>query len=99
MLFFQALFMLLAYDVLSALCRFQTIYSMVRGWKVDAQSRRTGHHRPGLHGGQLRLRLVPETGSLPAALLRHYIFAQEAWCPGADGPGRAEIALQGPCLG
>ena len=36
-LFFQALFMLLAYDILSALCRFQTIYSMVRGWKVDQQ--------------------------------------------------------------
>ena len=35
-LFFQALFMLLAYDILSALCRFQTIYSMVKGWKVAA---------------------------------------------------------------
>ena len=34
-LFFQALFMLLAYDVSSALCRFQTIHCMVRGWKVD----------------------------------------------------------------
>jgi hypothetical protein len=34
-LFLQALFMLLVYDVLSALCRFQTIYSMVRGWKVN----------------------------------------------------------------
>jgi Transglutaminase-like superfamily len=34
-LFFQALFMLLAYDVLSTLYRFQTIYSMVRGWKVN----------------------------------------------------------------
>jgi hypothetical protein len=33
-LFFQSLFMLLAYDILSALCRFQTIYSMVKGWKV-----------------------------------------------------------------
>jgi hypothetical protein len=37
-LFLQALFMLLVYDVLSALCRFQTIYSMVRGWKVRPQS-------------------------------------------------------------
>lgn len=34
-LFLQALFMLLAYDIMSALCRFQTIYSMVRGWKVN----------------------------------------------------------------
>ena len=34
-LFSQALFLLLAYDILSALCRFQTIYSMVRGWKVN----------------------------------------------------------------
>ena len=40
-LFFQALFMLLAYDILSALCRFQTIYSMVRGWKVNGQADRT----------------------------------------------------------
>jgi hypothetical protein len=38
MLFFQALFLLLAYDILSALCRFQTIYSMVRGWKVKSKS-------------------------------------------------------------
>ena len=34
-LFFQALFLLLTYDILSGLCRFQTIYSMVRGWKVN----------------------------------------------------------------
>jgi hypothetical protein len=27
--------MLLAYDILSALCCFQTIYSLVKGWKVD----------------------------------------------------------------
>jgi hypothetical protein len=33
-LFFQALFMLLAYDILRVLCRFQTMYSTVRGWKV-----------------------------------------------------------------
>lgn len=37
-LFFQALLMLLAYDVLSVLCRFQTIYSMVRGWKVNGNA-------------------------------------------------------------
>ena len=34
-LFFQVLFMLLAYDILSAFCRFRTICSMVRGWKVN----------------------------------------------------------------
>jgi hypothetical protein len=34
-LFFRALFMLLAFDVSSALCRFQTIHCMVRGWKVN----------------------------------------------------------------
>ena len=38
MLFFQALLMLLAYDILNALCRFQTIYSMVRGWKVSSKA-------------------------------------------------------------
>ena len=37
-LFFQAVFMLLAYDVLSALCRFQTIHSMVRGWRVTSKT-------------------------------------------------------------
>lgn len=37
-LFIQALFMLLAYDILSALCRFQTIYSMVRGWKIKSKT-------------------------------------------------------------
>jgi transglutaminase superfamily protein len=36
-LFFQALFILFAYDILSALCRFQTIYSVVRGWKVNSK--------------------------------------------------------------
>ncbi len=40
-LFFQALFMLLAYDILSALCRFKTLYSMVRGWKVGGKAGRT----------------------------------------------------------
>jgi hypothetical protein len=38
MLFFQALFMLLAYDILKALCHFKTIYSMVRGWKVRSKA-------------------------------------------------------------
>jgi hypothetical protein len=38
-LFFRASFLLLTYDILSSLCRFQTIYSMVRGWKVN---RKTG---------------------------------------------------------
>jgi hypothetical protein len=37
-LFSQALFMLLAYDILSALCRFQTICSTVRGWKVNRKT-------------------------------------------------------------
>jgi hypothetical protein len=30
--------MLLAYDILSALCRFQTIYSMVKGWSVKSRA-------------------------------------------------------------
>jgi hypothetical protein len=37
-LFFQALFMLLAYDILSLLCRFQTLYSMVKGWRVTGNA-------------------------------------------------------------
>ena len=39
-LFFQALFMLLAYDALNVVCRFQTLYSMVRGWKVSGRPAR-----------------------------------------------------------
>src|SRR5258708_6667283 len=31
--------MLLAYDVLSSLCRFQTLYTMVKDWKVAGKSR------------------------------------------------------------
>ena len=34
MLFIRAWFALLAYEVLSAFCRFETIYSMVKDWKV-----------------------------------------------------------------
>ena len=99
MLFFRALFMLLAYDVLSALCRFETIYSMVKRLEGCQHAFWSRHNRPCLHGGQLRLHLVPETGALPAALLRHYVFAQEARCRRTHGPGRTEIALQGPCMG
>ena len=72
--------MLLAYDVLSIFCRFETIYfdgQRLEGCAASTDGPR--HHRPRLHGGQLRLHLVPETGALPAALFRHYVFAQEAW--------------------
>ena len=41
-LFFQALFALFVYDILSALCRFQTIYAMVRGWKVNRKTDEPG---------------------------------------------------------
>jgi transglutaminase superfamily protein len=34
MLFFRALLTLFAYDVLSTFCRFETIYSMVKNWKL-----------------------------------------------------------------
>lgn len=40
MLFFRAIFALLAYDFLSTLCRFETIYSSVKRWKV---ARRPGN--------------------------------------------------------
>ena len=42
MLFFRALYMLFAYDVLNAVCRFQTLYSIVKHWKVA--SRPTEQH-------------------------------------------------------
>jgi hypothetical protein len=34
--------MLLAYDILSAFCRFQTIHSMVRSWKVKSKTDGSG---------------------------------------------------------
>lgn len=34
MLFLRAWFTLFTYDVLSTFCRFETIYSMVKSWKV-----------------------------------------------------------------
>lgn len=37
-LFIQALFVLFAYDVMSALCRFRTLYSIVKGWKVTGKA-------------------------------------------------------------
>jgi len=37
-LFFEALFKLLTYDILSTFCRFQTIYSMVRAWEVKSKT-------------------------------------------------------------
>lgn len=38
MLFIEAVTALLVYDILSALCRFQTLYGMVKGWKVIKQT-------------------------------------------------------------
>ena len=40
-LFFQALFVLLAFDVLSMFCGFQTLYPMVKGWKVTGNAARS----------------------------------------------------------
>jgi hypothetical protein len=37
-LFFQALFVLSAYDILSNVCGFRKIYSVVRGWKVNSET-------------------------------------------------------------
>lgn len=37
-LFVRALFALLAYDLLSTVCRFQTLYSWVKRWRVAASA-------------------------------------------------------------
>lgn len=37
-LFFQAFVLLFVYDVLSVLCHFQTIYSLVRSWKTSPKT-------------------------------------------------------------
>lgn len=39
MLFLEALFGLLAFDVLNALCAFQTLHRLVKGWKVYGTAR------------------------------------------------------------
>jgi Transglutaminase-like superfamily len=36
MLFLQAIFMLMAYDILSAACSFHTLYRTVKRWKVGS---------------------------------------------------------------
>jgi len=41
-LFLHALFMLVAYDILSALYPFQTIHSKVKGWKINSKTGRPG---------------------------------------------------------
>ncbi|PYU23551.1 MAG: lasso peptide biosynthesis B2 protein [Acidobacteria bacterium] len=38
MLFFRAIFALLAYDVLSTVCRFNAIHRMVKRWKVSPRA-------------------------------------------------------------
>jgi hypothetical protein len=38
MLFCRAVFVLLAYDVLSTFCRFETLYSIVKRWKVAGRA-------------------------------------------------------------
>jgi len=39
MLFMQALFALFAYDVICACCRFETIHTVVRQWKIAHKNR------------------------------------------------------------
>lgn len=38
MLFCRAIFALLAYDVLNTICRFDTLYLMVKRWRVDLKA-------------------------------------------------------------
>jgi hypothetical protein len=42
MLFLRAMFALLAYDILAASCRFETIYSLVKRWKVANRAAESG---------------------------------------------------------
>lgn len=41
-LFFRAFFMLLTYDILSTLCHFQTVYSLVGRWRVKENTKELG---------------------------------------------------------
>ena len=77
MLFFRALLMLIAYDVLRTFSTFGRIHKMVKRWTVARRPPDADTIEQCLQSGQLRLHLVPETGSLPAVRLRHYVFAQE----------------------
>lgn len=38
MLFLRAMFALLVYDALSKVCRFESIYSMVKAWKISGRN-------------------------------------------------------------
>ena len=40
--FFRAFFMLLTYDILSTLCHFQTVYSLVGRWRVKENTKELG---------------------------------------------------------
>jgi hypothetical protein len=41
-LFIRAFSLLLAYDILNAVCRFKTVYSIVRGWTVNSKTYGSG---------------------------------------------------------
>ena len=76
MLFVQALCALFAYDVICACCRFETIHSMVRRWKVARKNR---HAQDALERVCSAVNYAciwyPETGALSAALVRHDLSA------------------------
>ena len=86
MLFIRALLTLFAYDVLSTFCRFETIYSMVKGWTVTSAPSGQDTIDRVCKAVNYACIWYPKTGALPTALLRHYVFAQESmaclhtWC-------------------
>ena len=99
MLFLRALCALFAYDVLSAFCSFRDDPHDGEALDRCPQGCGSERHRPCVPRGELRLYLVPETGSLSTVLLRHHVLAQKAGRRCTDGSGRTETALQGACLG
>ena len=99
MLFIRAVLTLFAYDVPEYLLSLRDHLFDGQTLEGCQHASWSKHHQPCLHGGQLRLHLVPETGALPAALLRHYVLAQETWRIRTHGPRSTETSIQGACMG
>jgi hypothetical protein len=98
MLFSHALMMLLFYDLCSKFCRFQTLYSMVKSWKVTGQANENTIDRV-CTGRELRVRFLSQAGALSAAFLHHYVLIEKEWGASGDGAGRPEASVQSPCMG
>jgi len=99
MLFFQALFALLVYDILTKFRPFKTLHSIVKGWKVaeKATGQETLDHV--CTAVNYACAWYPKQALCLQRSFATTLFAQEAWHPRTVGFRGAENTLQGTCLG